>query len=104
MELERTHYMNTLYDLYGRLLTAKQQHYMEQYFCEDWSLGEIAEADGVTRQAVYDNICRSETILKKYEAHLGLANKQDVLQRLKRYVSQQYAEDTYLQLQLDALD
>ena len=40
-----------LYDVYGSLLTVRQQKIMEQYFYDDLSLGEIAEELGVSRRA-----------------------------------------------------
>ena len=40
---------------------------------EDFSLSEIGEALGISRQAVYDIIHRSEQAMEDYEAKLGLA-------------------------------
>ena len=37
-------------------LTDKQMNYIELYYADDYSLAEIAEEFGVSRQAVYDNI------------------------------------------------
>lgn len=56
-----------LYDVYGSLLTVRQQKIMEQYFYDDLSLGEIADAGGTSRQAVYDLLKRVEESLEKYE-------------------------------------
>lgn len=74
MELEKTLRMNQLFSFYRPLLTNKQQEYMQLYYGDDYSLGEIAEAFSVSRQAVYDNIKRSETILKNYETKLHLVH------------------------------
>ena len=38
-----------------------------------FSLSEIGEELGISRQAVYDNIHRSEKAMESYEAKLGLA-------------------------------
>jgi predicted DNA-binding protein YlxM (UPF0122 family) len=62
-------------DFYGSLLTEKQKQVMGYYFEEDMSLGEISEELHTSRQAVYDLIKRSEKILRKYEAELGLINR-----------------------------
>mgnify|MGYP003556452185 CR=1 FL=1 len=43
IELEKSIYVNELYDLYGSLLTKKQQEMIELYYCEDLSLSEISE-------------------------------------------------------------
>ena len=63
MELEKTNRMNTLFEFYGSLLTDKQQEYLHLYYAEDYSLGEIASEFDVSRQAVYDNIRRTEALL-----------------------------------------
>ncbi|PLT30090.1 putative DNA-binding protein [Peribacillus deserti] len=73
--LEKTTRMNYLYDFYYSLLTEKQQSYMSLYYLDDYSLGEIAEKYEVSRQAVYDNIKRTEAMLEEYEAKLLLFQK-----------------------------
>ncbi|WP_100399370.1 putative DNA-binding protein [Bacillus sp. FJAT-44742] len=73
--LEKTVRMNALFDFYQPLLTSKQQKYMELYFLDDYSLGEIAEEFDVSRQAVYDNIKRTEAMLEEYEQKLSLYSK-----------------------------
>ncbi|GLC87428.1 putative DNA-binding protein [Lysinibacillus piscis] len=75
MLLEKTTRMNFLFDFYQALLTEKQRSYMELYYLDDHSLGEIAESYGVSRQAVYDNIRRTETMLEEYEEKLCLLEK-----------------------------
>ena len=45
---------------------------MALYYLEDFSLGEIAEENHVSRQAVYDNIKRTEAMLEEYEEKLSL--------------------------------
>ncbi|MGM8211782.1 putative DNA-binding protein [Virgibacillus sp. W0430] len=75
MVLEKTTRINNLFDFYDRLLTAKQRKYMEMYYVEDYSLGEIAQLSKVSRQAVYDNIKRTEQILEMYEEKLHLYEK-----------------------------
>ncbi len=52
--------MNSLFEFYGALLTSKQHSYLELYYGDDYSLGEIATEFDVSRQAVYDNIRRTE--------------------------------------------
>ncbi|QZY57091.1 putative DNA-binding protein [Crassaminicella profunda] len=67
--------MSLLYDFYGQLLTKKQQQVLELYYNDDLSLGEISEQLGVSRQAVYDTIKRSEKLLFEYEEKLRLVHK-----------------------------
>ncbi|WP_108669725.1 putative DNA-binding protein [Peribacillus acanthi] len=73
--LEKTTRMNYLYDFYQSLLTEKQKSYMSLYYLDDYSLGEIADEYDVSRQAVYDNIKRTEAMLEEYEAKLLLFEK-----------------------------
>lgn len=73
--LEKTTRINYLFDFYQELLTAKQRNYMEMYYLEDYSLGEISESVQVSRQAVYDNIKRTEAMLEAYEEKLHLYEK-----------------------------
>lgn len=75
MMLEKTTRINYLYDFYYSLLTPKQQSYMSLYYLDDYSLGEIAEEYDVSRQAVYDNIKRTEAMLEEYEEKLLLFQK-----------------------------
>ncbi|MBS7344581.1 MAG: putative DNA-binding protein [Caryophanon sp.] len=75
MLLEKTTRMNFLFDFYQALLTDKQRSYMELYYLDDHSLGEIAESYEVSRQAVYDNIRRTEAMLEEYENKLCLLEK-----------------------------
>lgn len=62
-----------LYDFYGDMLTDKQRDMIEQYYCQDLSLSEIAENTGISRQGVRDSVKRAEVQLLDMESHLGLA-------------------------------
>ncbi len=66
---ERLHVLE-LFDLYGALLTEKQQECIRMYLADDFSLAEIGECIGISRQAVYDNIHRAEKALAEYESKL----------------------------------
>ncbi len=68
-------YLAQLYDIYGPLLTEKQQRCLEMHLLEDFSMSEIGESLKVSRQAVYDILHRSEQIMAEYEAKLGLARR-----------------------------
>lgn len=70
--LEKMIRMGELYDFYGQLLTDRQQEYMELYYRNDLSLGEIAERFQVSRAAVHDNLRRSGNSLEEYEDKLQL--------------------------------
>lgn len=64
-DLIKTMRMNYLFDFYQGLLTEKQRNYLELYYLEDYALSEIAETYQVSRQAVYDNIKRTDELLDR---------------------------------------
>jgi predicted DNA-binding protein YlxM (UPF0122 family) len=61
-----------LLDAYGDLLTEHQREAMRLHLAEDWSYGEIAAAQSISRAAVYDLVHRSRGLLQGYEDKLGL--------------------------------
>ena len=69
-----------LFDYYGRMLTDKQKEYLDLRYNQDLSLGEIAEIMGVSRQAVFDNLTRTEALLHRMEENIGCV-KRDMLVR-----------------------
>ena len=69
-----------LLDFYGDVLTEKQQAVMEQYYNDDFSLAEIAENFGITRQGVRDSIKRGEGILLELEDKVGFAARYKAVQ------------------------
>ncbi len=71
--MEKLLKIGALFDLYGALLTEKQRRCLEMHFLDDLSLSEIADECGVSRQAIYDIIRRSEIVLDDYEEKLHLA-------------------------------
>ncbi len=69
--LEKTVEISVLYDFYNQLLTEKQRDIVDLYYNQDLSLGEIADEFGVSRQAVYDILKRTERLLYQYEKKLN---------------------------------
>lgn len=64
-----------LYDFYGELLTERQQQVYESVVLEDYSLSEVAEDLGISRQGVHDMIKRCNHTLEEYESRLHLVEK-----------------------------
>ena len=56
MEMEKIVRQGLLYDFYGELLTEHQRRIYEDVVCNDLSLSEIAQEQGITRQGVHDLI------------------------------------------------
>lgn len=71
-DLERLYEIAQLYDLYGALLTGKQRACLHLHIAEDFSLAEIGETLGITRQAAHESIRRAERALAEMETRLGL--------------------------------
>jgi len=93
--LEKTTRINYLYDFYNSLLTPKQQSYMSLYYLDDYSLGEIGDEYEVSRQAVYDNIKRTEAMLEEYEEKLLLFQKFQERSRLLRQFKEVLNEENH---------
>lgn len=64
--------LTLLYDFYGELLTEKQKQVYELHYQNDLSLTEIGEELSISRQAVRDQLKRTEKILQDYEEKLQL--------------------------------
>ena len=80
-KLENGVELSALSAYYGGLLTEKQRQALALHFDEDYSLGEIAEALGVSRQNVHDLIARSADKLRACEAVLGMAGRMEGMLR-----------------------
>lgn len=100
MDLIKNQQINDLLAIYDDLLTDKQKEYITLYYSEDYSLGEISELKNISRQAVFDNIKRTENILTTYESKLNLKEQFDqrssVLKDLQRHVDNSYQHDEKL--------
>src|SRR5260370_38315109 len=72
----RRHRQLRLLDLYGSLLTDHQRRILHFAWELDWSYGEIAQREGVSRTAVYDVVKRTTSNLDDYKRKLGLDRAQ----------------------------
>ncbi|MDR0851795.1 MAG: YlxM family DNA-binding protein [Clostridiales Family XIII bacterium] len=66
-----------LFDYYGQLLTDRQREVFVLYNEDNYSLGEIAEAFGISRQGVHDAVRKAEAELILFESKLGLVAKHE---------------------------
>ena len=64
-----------LLDFYGELLPERKRTVLELYYDEDYSLAEVADEIGISRQGVRDIVKKTENELFFYEEKLGLAKK-----------------------------
>ena len=67
--------MALLYDYYGGMLTEKQRECFDMRYNQDLSLGEIGQVLGVSRQAVCDNLARTEALLRRMEENIGCVSR-----------------------------
>ena len=67
--------MALLYDYYGGMLTEKQRECFDMRYNQDLSLGEIGQVLGVSRQAVCDNLTRTEALLRRMEENIGCVGR-----------------------------
>jgi len=73
--LEKLFYLTKLFDMYAMLLKEKQRRCLKLHLFDDFSLSEVGEAVGMSRQAAYDMIHRSIKTLEGYEKKLGLLRR-----------------------------
>ena len=73
--MDKLIYLNELYDLYGELLTEKQQTYFKEYYFNNLSYGEISEKYNISRNASFKQLKIIEEKLIEYEEKLKLLYK-----------------------------
>lgn len=78
--LEERVYIAKLFDLYGKMLTEKQQDLFLLYYYEDLSLSEISVQEAITRQGIHDHLKRAEEKLKFLEEELGFAKRLETIE------------------------
>ena len=78
--------MSLLFDYYGGMLTEKQRQCFDMRYNQELSLGEIAQDMGVSRQAVCDNLRRTEALLRKMEENVGYVGRDLKLRKVLRSI------------------
>ena len=94
--MEKIIYLNNLYDLYGILLTKKQQTYFEEYYFNNLSYGEISEKYSISRNACFVQLKNIEEKLIEYEEKLNLLYKKNKINDIMIKV-----EDGWLKKELE---
>ena len=72
MDINKNIKICSLLDVYGELLSDKQQKVLRLYYFEDMSLSEIADIEGISRPAVLDSIHSGEAKLELYESKIRM--------------------------------
>lgn len=73
--MESIYETTLLFDFYGELLTDSQKDVVRMHILEDYSLGEISEILGISRQGVHDSLKRALAALNNYEDKLHLVQR-----------------------------
>ena len=85
--MERIVERSVLFDIYGNLLTEHQRKIYSDVVDNDYSLSEIGEEMGISRQGVHDAIKRIDKTLNEYEDKLHIAESylknKEIIERLK---------------------
>ena len=73
MHMDKLARQALLYDFYGELLTEHQRRVYEDVVLNDYSLSEIAQDQGISRQGIHDLVKRSTK--NDYEEKLHLVER-----------------------------
>lgn len=85
--MQKRDYLIILYDYYGELLNGDNRKYFEDYYFDNLSLGEIADNNGISRNAVHKHVKSSEEKLLFYEEKLKLYQKDKQLRALLKTIN-----------------
>lgn len=77
-----------LLDTYGSLLTDRKREILDYYYNEDYSLAEISEITGISRQGASRFHKKSEEELFQLEEKLGLADKNERILRASQILDE----------------
>ena len=83
-----------LLDFYGDVLSENQREMMDLYYNEDFSLSEIADEIGITRQGVRDAVRRAEEALDTLEEKLGLIARFERLRTQRAQIVSLLSDDS----------
>ena len=75
-------YLNDLFDIYGELLTDKQQLYFKDYYFDNLSYGEIAEKYNISRNASFKQLKNAVDKLNELESILHVYKNNKAIREL----------------------
>ena len=83
-------YLTILFDYYEKLLNEKDRKCFKNYYFDNLSLGEIADNNGISRNAIHKRLKKIEEELLYYESVIGLYDKE---QKILSLVSDENLKD-----------
>jgi len=99
---ERTKYI-ILYDYYENLLNDNQKDIFKDYYFDNLSLNEIAENNGVSKNAIFKQLKSIEEKLIDYEEKLQFDKKFSILEKLINKISDEELKEEFLQFMKEEL-
>lgn len=78
-KIKTSEQLNQLYGFYYSLLTKTQQEYFVYYYQQNYTLQEIADLVGVSRNAIFDQLEKTKQRLLELEEKLQLLKKRKQL-------------------------
>ena len=93
--MEETLYLTSLYDYYKKLLTEKECSYFEDYYFDNLTMEEIADNNGISKNAVSKSLIEVKNKLNDYESKLNLYSNylkikdnvdDETLDKIKNYI------------------
>ena len=75
MQIEEHLFLMKLFDVYGKLLSEKQQFVMDKFLNLDIGESEIAELQNESRQSIHDAITKAKKQLFLFEEKCGFIEK-----------------------------
>lgn len=85
--LDKVERIARLLDLYKGIISEKQGNMCSRYFLDNLSLSEIAENEGISRQAVHDGIERGIESLEAADTSLRLIERLDRLSKIAEKIN-----------------
>ena len=92
MSFEKTMDISILLDFYSSLITPRQRDIVDLYYNEDFSLSEISENLGITRQGVRDGLKKAEEALVEAEEKLSLYKLYKERESLVNFIEKRLSE------------
>lgn len=80
--MDELYWQSLLYDIYADLLTDRQKEILRLHLQEDYSLAEIAQVLGISRQGASETIHRAMKQLSDLESKLHMATRFAALSRI----------------------
>lgn len=99
--------LNSLYDYYGKLLTDNQRNSFFYYYRLDYTLSEIAEEIGISKQGVSENLKRAVKELERLEDALSFKKKsikiKEIVDSLKSEAKNEFPDSENFLILLDEI-